>query len=117
MLSTSGVLLKIRPEPDSLGMEAYQTQAKQYVLEVLERSAAVDVDRSADNLLGVDATEPVAHWRDTYLSYVERVKLANPLVQDGKELKQQVATLLRADGRSHEEAAAILRGSNVLVSR
>lgn len=117
MLSTSDVLLKIRPEPDSLGWEAYQTQAKQYVLEVLERSAAVDVDRSASNLLRIDSSDPATHWRDSYLSYVERVKLANPLVQDGQELKQQVATLLRADGRSHEEAAAILRESNVLVGR
>lgn len=110
LLSTSDTLLKVRPEPGSPAWEFYETHARQYVLEVLRESDASNGNRSP-----VSPTEP--HHHDTYRSYAERVRRANPYVEGRVELNRQVAALARADGRSREEEEAILRAGRELVVR
>jgi hypothetical protein len=110
LLSTSDTLLKVRPEPGSPAWEFYETHARQYVLDVLRES-----DASNGNHSPVSPTEPPLH--DTYRSYAERVRRANPYVEGAVELNRQVAALARADGRSREEEEAILRASDVPLMR
>jgi hypothetical protein len=110
LLSTSDTLLKVRPAPGSPAWEFYEAHARKYVLEVLRES-----DASNGHGSPLSPTEP--HLHDTYRSYAERVRRANPYVEGGVELDRQVAALARADGRSREEEEAILRASDVLLMR
>ncbi|MCA2655990.1 hypothetical protein [Microcystis sp. M061S2] len=116
LLSTSDVLLKIRPEPSSPAWESYEAHARQYVLEVIKMSDGGYQERLA-SLPRVENLDKDAHWRDRYLSYADRVRLANPFVLDSEELDRQVAALLHADGRSPDEAAAIFRARDALLTR
>jgi hypothetical protein len=111
LLSTSDTLLKVRPEPGSPAWEFYEAHARQYVLDVLRENDAT----SKGERPSLSPTEP--HHHDTYRSYAERVRRANPYVEGGVELNRQVAALARADGRSREEEEAILRASDVPLMR
>jgi hypothetical protein len=100
----------VRPEPGSPAWYSYEGQAKRYVLDVLRASDAGNGERSP-----LSPAEP--HLHDTYRSYAERVRRANPYVEGGVELDRQVADLARADGRSREEEEAILRASREVLVR
>jgi len=110
LLSTSDTLIRVRPEPGSPAWYSYEGQAKRYVLDVLRASDAGNGERSP-----LSPAEP--HLHDTYRSYAERVRRANPYVEGGVELDRQVADLARADGRSREEEEAILRASREVLVR
>jgi hypothetical protein len=110
LLSTSDTLLEVRPEPDSPAWEEYEAQAKEYVLAVIQASR----ERCGGR---VSNPPPADQWHGTYLAYTERVRLANPFLQDPAELGEQVAALIRADGRSATEERQILRAGRGVVVR
>jgi hypothetical protein len=110
LLSTSDTLLEVRPEPDSPAWEEYEAQAKEYVLAVIQASR----ERCGGR---VSNPPPADQWHDIYLTYTERVRLANPFLQDPAQLGEQVAALIRADGRSATEERQILRAGRELVVR
>ncbi len=115
ILSTSDTLLEVRPEPHSPAWEEYEEQAKEYVLDVIqashERSGGRESNPTKPN------PPPADPWHVTYLAYTERVRLANPFLQDPAELGEQIAALIRADGRSASEERQILRAGRVAVMR